>query len=1116
MVPQYEILCLLGRGGMGAVYQGRQISLDRLVAIKILSNDLEEADANFAERFKNEARAMAKLTHPGIVSVYDFGETPSGLLYIVMEFVEGTDVQKMISTSRRLHTEHAMAITAHVCDALAYAHERGIIHRDIKPANIMVGYDGSVKVADFGLAKVSTGGQTVGLTQSGIAMGTLHFMAPEALMLGTAVDHRADIYAVGVMLYQMLTGKLPQGMFELPSIQVQGLDPRYDGIIAKALREDREVRYQSAKAMRQDLDAILTQPVVKLEPAPAGAVQQPAVAALPTQARPKRPTGQPYRPPQSPSAAAYSAPKKSSAGLWVMVLLLLFGASAAWFFIQKPQESTSPLIAVSASDSSKKSIITLRTPDATRVLPLEVGQPRLYDSSPLRVIEVIDPALAGWQFTSIPQRIDNEYEVSISQSGTLYAFGGRHKDATVEDIFGKDAPQWQTDEKAIKGSNIKMCYRREVKAGEVIRLKAFELQLAAQKIILEKAAISAAPAIPPVLEKLMPKTEVTAAVPPVKSVPLPAASGDYRKLDDAFIQTSVRGSTWRTQYSDDWYEDTLVFAPSGNTAEKSPSTRYHQSASWDVQADGITLRVVMSGASGFYMLLRFKDGISGDAEFHRGSAPVLVGKIKRDSVIQQPAGTGTASSVKLGPLATETNWIDAKGRSLQAKFVRVEGGSVLLDIAGKRTPVPLVTLSEASQQIAQDLQSAVRPLVTQGQDNSLENSILGLWEQRNDGSNFFNYIAFFEDGSAGFSWMKRGMGIDGHWKIAGNELRVTWRSGCVYTIDLKKGTSNQRKGTAVGGTPSFFTLEIKHTGLRPSEIMPTMEELEDTSFDFSFKAGTRIDSNGILSLLKGGGVVQQSPMNITGWKLFNGYLMLMDSRHECQTLLSDFEKKNGKWSIRGQFIPVAPVEHRLEQRIENGTSGVSSSASWTPLFPNDSLELWKGDTSAYSVRNGILTAGVGDLISKKEYASFHLKFELRLSSGGNNGIGIWCADTKGPWPFIGHTGFEIQILDDEGLSFVKAGNPWQLHGALTYFIIPKAKPIGPLGSWTQHEIRLQGTHLTEIINGTTVIDQELPTGAPIGGSRKHPLDLSRKRGHLIFMGMKGPVEFRDVMIKELP
>jgi len=246
LLPAYEIEKMLGRGGMGSVYLGRQLSIDRQVAIKILSTSLEDADPSFAERFKNEARAMGKLNHPGIVAVHDFGEAAGGLLYIAMEYVDGTDVSRMIAKKGRLHTEDAMAITAHVCDALAYAHDCGIIHRDIKPANIMVSQDGVVKVADFGLAKM-THSQNTGLTQSGMAMGTLHYMAPEALMLGSAVDHRADIYAVGVMLYQMLTGKLPQGMFRLPSLQIPGLDPRYDGIITKALMEEREARLALAR-----------------------------------------------------------------------------------------------------------------------------------------------------------------------------------------------------------------------------------------------------------------------------------------------------------------------------------------------------------------------------------------------------------------------------------------------------------------------------------------------------------------------------------------------------------------------------------------------------------------------------------------------------------------------------------------------------------------------------------------------------------------------------------------------------------------------------------------------------------------------------------------------------
>lgn len=263
LIPQYEILDIIGRGGMGAIYLASQGPLDRLVAIKILSTELDAIDPGFSQRFKNEARAMAKLGHPGIVTIHECGETPSGLHYIVMEFIEGTNVQQMITASRRLHTQQALAIIAHVCDALHYAHQRGIIHRDIKPANILVGYDGSVKVADFGLAKVSTpnGDTRHFLTRSGTTLGTPHYIAPEALIPGAVTDHRADIYATGVMLYHMLTGKLPQGLFELPSIQVQGLDPRLDAVIARAMREDRDLRYATAADMRADIDSLLTQPI---------------------------------------------------------------------------------------------------------------------------------------------------------------------------------------------------------------------------------------------------------------------------------------------------------------------------------------------------------------------------------------------------------------------------------------------------------------------------------------------------------------------------------------------------------------------------------------------------------------------------------------------------------------------------------------------------------------------------------------------------------------------------------------------------------------------------------------------------------------------------------------
>ena len=244
---------------MGAVYKGWQKSLDRFVAIKILPPQLEDGEGNFAERFQREAKAMARFAHPGIVSVYDAGETPEGLLYFIMEYVEGTDVQKLVAAEKRLSPAHALGITVRVCDALAYAHRRGVIHRDIKPSNIMVDADGQVKIADFGLVKVIDNDSAL-LTGTHLSMGTPDFMAPETMLGMGKVDQRADLYAVGVMLYQMLTGQLPRGRFEPPSVKTPGLDMRFDAIIDRALQTDPEKRYSTATEIRTDLDRIITEP----------------------------------------------------------------------------------------------------------------------------------------------------------------------------------------------------------------------------------------------------------------------------------------------------------------------------------------------------------------------------------------------------------------------------------------------------------------------------------------------------------------------------------------------------------------------------------------------------------------------------------------------------------------------------------------------------------------------------------------------------------------------------------------------------------------------------------------------------------------------------------------
>lgn len=253
LLPAYEVLELIGRGGMGAVFKARQPVLERIVAIKVLPVLRDELGVGFVDRFRNEARLMARMNHPGIVHVYDFGELAGGLCFFVMEHVDGTDVAQMVKSSGRLPADLAASITADVCAALHYAHESGVVHRDIKPANILVSKEGQVKVADFGLAKKQDH-EAGSVTGSGLTLGTPDFAAPESLISGMLVDHRADLYAVGVMLYHMLTGDIPRGVFRPVSRQVQAR-ASFDDVIRKAMSADREQRYQTAAALRKDVEA---------------------------------------------------------------------------------------------------------------------------------------------------------------------------------------------------------------------------------------------------------------------------------------------------------------------------------------------------------------------------------------------------------------------------------------------------------------------------------------------------------------------------------------------------------------------------------------------------------------------------------------------------------------------------------------------------------------------------------------------------------------------------------------------------------------------------------------------------------------------------------------------
>ena len=261
---RYEILEELGRGAMGIVYKGRDPKLDRLTAIKTIrfTDDFDEDQAaKIRDQFYREAEVVAKLSHPNIVTIYDVGEDLD-LSYLAMEYLEGESLETYARKEQLLSIRKTIDVTAQVCDALAYAHGHGIVHRDIKPANIMILKNGLVKVTDFGIARATASSKT----RTGVIKGTPYYMSPEQIS-GMKVDGRSDIFSLGIVFYQLLTGELPFGGENLAAImyQITTVDPepptKYNpkiykaavAILNRALEKGLESRYQNAQQMGDHL-----------------------------------------------------------------------------------------------------------------------------------------------------------------------------------------------------------------------------------------------------------------------------------------------------------------------------------------------------------------------------------------------------------------------------------------------------------------------------------------------------------------------------------------------------------------------------------------------------------------------------------------------------------------------------------------------------------------------------------------------------------------------------------------------------------------------------------------------------------------------------------------------
>lgn len=345
LLPQYHFQSVIGTGGMGAVYLAREILLERLVAIKVLPVSVA-ANPEDACRFNNEARAMARLSHPNITAVFDYGQTTAGHLYLAMEYIEGTDLHWR-TVAGEITPERARDVIIQLCDALQYAHDHGVIHRDIKPANILITPAWQVKVVDFGLAR----DLTMAARADESEYGTPDYTAPERFIIDAPSDHRADIYSLGVVIHEILTGQTP---LAAGGIAEHGLPAGFAKVLSKCLMHEPAHRFQKASDVRAAL--LATKAAAQKKPV-SSTFSTPAKADPRHRSTPPRPG-----PPSGVTIPSIHPAWRS--GLVLAIAGVFSLAVVVWFVWSSAQPKPPP---AAASSSSKKTKPPEKSPPAVIV-----------------------------------------------------------------------------------------------------------------------------------------------------------------------------------------------------------------------------------------------------------------------------------------------------------------------------------------------------------------------------------------------------------------------------------------------------------------------------------------------------------------------------------------------------------------------------------------------------------------------------------------------------------------------------------------------------------------------------------------------------------------------------